>query len=106
MHQIEKLNLRIGDYVYMKGGEIIPKIMGFDPERRGNLNDAIQYIDRCQIVIRLWGESPEKHSIIAPTMLIARRKSSGKFNTLWEEKPWILKNWWGNGEFVIPAGVD
>ena len=46
--QIEKLNLRIGDYVYVeKGGEIIPKIMGFDPERRGNLNDAIQYIDRC-----------------------------------------------------------
>ena len=38
--QIEKLNLRIGDYVYVeKGGEIIPKIMGFDPERRGNLND-------------------------------------------------------------------
>ena len=46
--QIEKLNLRIGDYVYVeKGGEIIPKIMGFDPERRGNLTDAIQYIDRC-----------------------------------------------------------
>lgn len=46
--QIEKLNLRVGDYVYVeKGGEIIPKIMGFDPERRGNLADAIQYIENC-----------------------------------------------------------
>ncbi|MGB1448235.1 MAG: NAD-dependent DNA ligase LigA [Flavobacteriaceae bacterium] len=46
--QIEKLNLRIGDWVYVeKGGEIIPKIMGFDPERRGALEDAIQYITHC-----------------------------------------------------------
>ena len=46
--QIEKLNLRVGDYVYVeKGGEIIPKIMGFDPERRGDLAAAIQYIDHC-----------------------------------------------------------
>ena len=46
--QIEKLNLRLGDYVYVeKGGEIIPKIMGFDPTRRGKLADAIQYITHC-----------------------------------------------------------
>lgn len=46
--QIEKLNLRLGDYVYVeKGGEIIPKIMGFDPERRGDLAAAIQYIEHC-----------------------------------------------------------
>ena len=46
--QIEKLNLRIGDYVYVeKGGEIIPKIMGFDPERRGDLAETITYIKFC-----------------------------------------------------------
>ena len=46
--QIEKLNLRIGDYVYVeKGGEIIPKIMGFDPERRGELAASIRYIELC-----------------------------------------------------------
>ena len=46
--QIEKLNLRIGDYVYVeKGGEIIPKIMGFDPENRGELDAAIRYITHC-----------------------------------------------------------
>ena len=45
---IEKLNLRIGDYVYVeKGGEIIPKIMGFDPENRGELDAAIRYITHC-----------------------------------------------------------
>ena len=46
--QIEKLNIRIGDYVYVeKGGEIIPKIMGFDPERRGELAASIRYIESC-----------------------------------------------------------
>ena len=46
--QIKKLNLRIGDYVYVeKGGEIIPKIMGFDPERRGELAASIRYIELC-----------------------------------------------------------
>ena len=46
--QIEKLNLRIGDYVYVeKGGEIIPKIMGFDPEKRGELEASIRYITHC-----------------------------------------------------------
>jgi len=46
--QIEKLNLRIGDHVYVeKGGEIIPKITGFDPAQRGALEDAIRYIEHC-----------------------------------------------------------
>jgi DNA ligase (NAD+) len=46
--QIEKLNLRIGDSVYVeKGGEIIPKIMGFDPAKRGALEDVIHYITHC-----------------------------------------------------------
>ena len=30
-----------------KGGEIIPKIMGFDPERRGELAASIRYIESC-----------------------------------------------------------
>lgn len=46
--QIEKLNLRIGDHVYVeKGGEIIPKIMGFDSENRGELGASIRYITHC-----------------------------------------------------------
>jgi len=46
--QIEKLNLRIGDSVYVeKGGEIIPKIMGFDPLNRGSLEAVIHYITHC-----------------------------------------------------------
>jgi len=46
--QIEKLNLRIGDYVYVeKGGEIIPKIVGFDPAKRGDLSAVITYIKQC-----------------------------------------------------------
>ena len=40
--------MRIGDHVYVeKGGEIIPKIMGFDPENRGELEASIRYITHC-----------------------------------------------------------
>ncbi len=46
--QIEKLGLRIGDYVFVeKGGEIIPKIVGFDKLRRGNFDDLIKFIEYC-----------------------------------------------------------
>ena len=46
--QIEKLGLRIGDYVYVeKGGEIIPKIIGFDKQRRGSLHDLVKFIKNC-----------------------------------------------------------
>lgn len=60
--QIEKLNLRIGDHVYVeKGGEIIPKIMGFDPAQRGEIQDKVEYIDRCPAcqaqLIRIDGEA-------------------------------------------------
>ena len=46
--QIEKLGLRIGDYVYVeKGGEIIPKIVGFDKLRRGSLHNLIKFTENC-----------------------------------------------------------
>ncbi len=46
--QIEKLGLRIGDYVYVeKGGEIIPKIVGFDKLRRPSLVNDIKFIENC-----------------------------------------------------------
>ena len=46
--QIEKLNLRIGDEVYVeKGGEIIPKITGFVPHQRGPLDQAIVFARHC-----------------------------------------------------------
>ena len=46
--QIQKLDLRIGDLVYVeKGGEIIPKITGIDPLNRGNLEDSVVFIEHC-----------------------------------------------------------
>lgn len=46
--QIEKLDLRIGDWVYVeKGGEIIPKITGVDLSARSELAKAIQYPKEC-----------------------------------------------------------
>ncbi len=46
--QIEKLDLRIGDTVFVeKGGEIIPKITGVDLEQRNVNSVPIEYLQRC-----------------------------------------------------------
>ena len=46
--QIEKLDLRIGDAVYVeKGGEIIPKIIGVDPVSRGLEIEKVTFISNC-----------------------------------------------------------
>ena len=46
--QIEKLDLRIGDIVFVeKGGEVIPKITGVDLERRSKNSESIKYIAKC-----------------------------------------------------------
>lgn len=46
--QIEKLDLHEGDFVYVeKGGEIIPKIVGVNKEKRNNNTQAYQFISHC-----------------------------------------------------------
>jgi DNA ligase (NAD+) len=46
--QIEKLDVRIGDHVFIeKGGEIIPKIVGVDLSKRTSDAKAIQFISHC-----------------------------------------------------------
>ena len=45
---IEKLDVRIGDFVYVeKGGEIIPKIVGVDLNKRPSNSAKTIYIDKC-----------------------------------------------------------
>ena len=46
--QIEKLDIRIGDTVFVeKGGEIIPKIIGVDLAKRNEISKPTQYITHC-----------------------------------------------------------
>ncbi|MEG3658672.1 NAD-dependent DNA ligase LigA [Arenibacter palladensis] len=46
--QIEKLDIRVGDTVFVeKGGEIIPKIVGVDFTKRPIHSQPTQYIDHC-----------------------------------------------------------
>lgn len=46
--QIEKLDIRVGDYVYVeKGGEIIPKIVGVEVSRRNESSQVTQYVTHC-----------------------------------------------------------
>lgn len=46
--QIEKLGLRIGDTVFVeKGGEIIPKIIGIDQDKRASLKEEFFFISNC-----------------------------------------------------------
>ena len=77
--QIEKLDLRIKDWVYVeKGGEIIPKITGVDPERRGRLEDRVIFVDHCpdcySPLERLEGEAQHycSNSSGCPTQIIGR----------------------------------
>ncbi len=45
---IEKLDVRVGDYVYVeKGGEIIPKIIGVDLSKRKPGTEPTRYITHC-----------------------------------------------------------
>jgi DNA ligase (NAD+) len=46
--QIEKLDIRVGDTVFVeKGGEIIPKITGVDTEQRPAASMKTMFIDKC-----------------------------------------------------------
>ncbi|MEN8185600.1 MAG: NAD-dependent DNA ligase LigA [Bacteroidota bacterium] len=46
--QIAKLDVRVGDAVYVeKGGEIIPKIVGVDLEKRSPDSIPVEYIEYC-----------------------------------------------------------
>lgn len=46
--QIEKLDIRIGDTVFVeKGGEIIPKIIGVDFDKRNQSSKPTTYISNC-----------------------------------------------------------
>lgn len=47
-NEIARLDLRIGDYVFVeKGGEIIPKVTGVDVEKRSESSSPITYISNC-----------------------------------------------------------
>lgn len=59
--QIEKLNLHSCDTVYVeKGGEIIPKIVGVNVDKRNSSNERIKFISTCPecdtVLIRREGE--------------------------------------------------
>lgn len=60
--QIEKLDLHIGDAVFVeKGGEIIPKIVGVNLDKRPEFSEQIAFIDQCPecetLLIRRDGEA-------------------------------------------------
>jgi DNA ligase (NAD+) len=47
-NEIARLDLRIGDYVFVeKGGEIIPKVTAIDMGRRNARTQPVKYIDVC-----------------------------------------------------------
>ncbi len=47
-NEIQRLDLHIGDHVFVeKGGEIIPKVTGVDASKRQPDSEPVRYIDRC-----------------------------------------------------------
>jgi DNA ligase (NAD+) len=60
--QIELLDIRINDFVYIeKGGEIIPKVVGVDKSKREIFSQPVQYIEACPVchtsLVRKEGEA-------------------------------------------------
>jgi DNA ligase (NAD+) len=46
--QIEKLDLHVGDFVYVeKGGEIIPKIVGVNVDKRDDSSERVTFLENC-----------------------------------------------------------
>jgi len=77
--QIEKLDIRVGDTVYVeKGGEIIPKIIGVNLEARSQDSQPTQYIMQCpdctSTLVRAEGDAkhfcPNEEG--CPTQIIGR----------------------------------
>ena len=77
--QIEKLDIREGDTVYVeKGGEIIPKIMGVDLSQRPTNSEPTVYITHCPEcsteLVRTEGEAQHycPNAAGCPTQIIGR----------------------------------
>lgn len=77
--QIEKLDIRIGDTVFVeKGGEIIPKIIGVDFALRTNESVATEYITHCPecetLLVRAEGEAQHycTNDLGCPPQIIGR----------------------------------
>ena len=77
--QIEKLDLRINDAVYVeKGGEIIPKIVGVDSLHRGLESQKVTFITNCpecgSVLEREDGEAQHycMNSAECPTQIIGK----------------------------------
>ena len=77
--QIEKLNLRIGDSVYVeKGGEIIPKIVGVDSDNRPPQSAEIIFISHCpecqSELLKEEGEAQHycKNQYACPTQIVGK----------------------------------
>jgi DNA ligase (NAD+) len=61
-NEIARLNLHIGDYVFVeKGGEIIPKVTGVDSDKRTTDTKPVDYINKCPecgtMLTRMEGEA-------------------------------------------------
>ncbi|HEY3403217.1 MAG TPA: NAD-dependent DNA ligase LigA [Ohtaekwangia sp.] len=61
-NEIARLDLHIGDFVFVeKGGEIIPKVTGVDLDKRKKGTFSIQYISTCPVcgtkLVRVEGEA-------------------------------------------------
>ena len=92
--QIEKLALRIGDFVYVeKGGEIIPKIVGVDQENRPPQSAEIIFITRCPECQSELVKEEGKHNIIARINTGVPHKLWVKFSISSHERLWILMAW-------------
>lgn len=105
--QIEKLDLRIGDFVYVeKGGEIIPKVTGVDLDRRNLESKAFIYAEHCPecqtTLIRKEGEAHH----YCPNIAACPPQVSGRIQHFISRKAMDIEGLGGETiELLVNAGL-
>ncbi|HAI75239.1 MAG TPA: DNA ligase (NAD(+)) LigA [Microscillaceae bacterium] len=112
--EIERIGLRLGDTVWVeKGGEIIPKITGFDQSKRPTDSQPFQYITHCPAcqtaLVRNAGEAQHycPNERLCPPQIMGRlahfaHKKAMNINNLGEETIRLL---YEQGLVLTPADL-
>ena len=90
--QIEKFDIRVDDTVFVeKGGEIIPKIVGVDLEKRTKNSLPTIYITHCPECNTELKRQEGDASIFVQTLMGVHHKLQVEFSIIFQGKQWILR---------------
>lgn len=76
---IEKMDIRVGDYVFVeKGGEIIPKIIAVNIEKRDLFSEPFKFITHCPECNSLLNRDSNESGVYCPNEISCKPQIKGK----------------------------